>query len=136
MDKTLYARLNLNECTVVGNEDNFTLNLVTNLEVRIKSIPRMSLELLQTESDSLLVLIEIEDNDIDLLVEGNNLLRMVDSAPGEVCDVDETVNTAEVHEYSVVGDVLDSTLKYLTFLELADDFCLLGFDFSLDESFV
>ena len=81
MDKTLYARLNLNECTVVGNEDNLTLNLVTNLEVRIKSIPRMSLELLQTESDSLLVLIEVEDNDIDLLVKGNNLLRMVDSAP-------------------------------------------------------
>ena len=81
MDEALYAGSDLNECTIVGDNDNLTLNVVTNLEVRIKSIPRMSLELLQTESDSLLVLIEVEDNDIDLLVKGNNLLRMVDSAP-------------------------------------------------------
>ncbi len=50
--------------------------------------------------------------------------------------MDETVNTAEVDEYAVVGDVLDSTLKYLTLLELADDFALLGLDFSLDERLV
>ena len=50
--------------------------------------------------------------------------------------MDETVNTAEVDEYTVVGDVLDGTLKDLTLLELADEFspaCLL---LSLEESLV
>ena len=81
MDKTLYARLNLNECTVVGNEDNLTLNLVTNLEVCIECIPRVLAELLETKSDSLLRLIEVEDNDVDLLVKSNNFLWVVDTAP-------------------------------------------------------
>ena len=35
--------------------------------------------------------------------------------------MDETVNATEVNEYTVVGDVLDGTLKYLTLLKLADE---------------
>ena len=81
MDKTLYTWLNLYECTVVSDEDNLTLNLVTNLEVCIECIPRMNCELLETESDSLLRLIEVEDNDVDLLVESNDFLWMVDTSP-------------------------------------------------------
>ena len=81
MDKTLYAWLNLNECTVVSDENNLTLNLVTNLEVSVKKIPRMCSKLLETESDSLLSLIEVEDNNVNLLIESNNLLWMVDTAP-------------------------------------------------------
>ena len=73
MDKTLDTRLDLYESTVIGDENDFTLNLVTDLEVRIESIPRMNRKLLETEGDSLLGLIEVEDNDIDLLVEVNNL---------------------------------------------------------------
>ncbi len=49
--------------------------------------------------------------------------------------MDETVNTTEVNEYSVVGDVLDSTLKDLSLLKLADELgptlLLLGFEKSL-----
>ena len=81
MDKTFNTRADLYECTVVSDEDNFTLNLVTYCEVLVKAVPRMSCKLLETEGDPLLLLVEIKNNDLDLLVEGNNLLRMVDSAP-------------------------------------------------------
>ena len=50
--------------------------------------------------------------------------------------MDETVNTAEVNEYTIVGDVLDGTFEYLAFLELADDFGLLFLEFCLEESLV
>ena len=80
VNQTLNTRLNLNECTVVSENDNLTLHVVTNLEVSIQSIPRMWGQLLQTESDTLLLLIEVEDNNVDLLVELNNLLRIVDAA--------------------------------------------------------
>ena len=64
---------------------------------------------------------------------------MVDAAPAEVCDVDETVNTAEVNEYTVVGDVLNLSFEYLSLLEFADELspsglllclkkCLVGYD--------
>lgn len=74
MDKSLYARSNLNECTVVSENDNLTLNVVTHLEVLVKSVPWMWSELLQAESDTLLLVVEVNDNDIDLLIELNNLV--------------------------------------------------------------
>ena len=92
--------------------------------------------MLETESDALLFLVEVEDNYIDLLVEFNHFLRIAYAAPREVCDVDKTVNTTEVDEYTVRSDVLDNTLKNLTLFELADDFLLLCFDFCFDECFV
>ena len=100
MDETLYTRNDLHECAIVSDEDDLTLNLVTNLEVSIEAVPRMWSELLVTESDSLLLLIEIEYNDLDLLVELYELLRVIYAAPREVCDMDETVNATEVNEYT------------------------------------
>ena len=69
MYETLDTGLNLDECAVVGQENDLTLDLVTDLEVRIEVLPRMWIELLETESDALLLLVEVEDNDLDLLVE-------------------------------------------------------------------
>ena len=81
----------------------------------------MRSELLQAESDTLLLVVEVEDNNVDLLVELYNLLRIAYAAPREVCDVDKTVNTAEVDEYTVVGDILNSTLEDLANLILQND---------------
>ena len=136
VDKTLYTRSNLYECTVVGHNDNLTLHVVAHLQVSVESIPWVRSELLQTESDALLLLIEVEDNDIDLLVESNNLVRIAYAAPREVCDVDETVNTAEVNEYTIRSDVLNSTFEDLTLLELADNLLTLLLQLLLDERLV
>ena len=81
MDKTLNTWLDLYECAIVSDENNLTLNLVTNLEVCIECITRVLAELLETKSDSLLRLIEVEDNDVDLLIKSNNFLWVVDTAP-------------------------------------------------------
>ena len=81
MDKSLHARLDLHECAVVRDEDNLSGNLVANLDVRIKAVPRMSCKLLETEGDPLLLLIEVENDNFDLLVELDNLFRVVHAAP-------------------------------------------------------
>ncbi len=110
--------------------------MVANLEVRIESLPWVGCELLQAERDTLLLLVEVEDNDIDFLAFVYNLVGIVDTSPTEVCDVDETVHATEVHEYTVLHDGLDGTFEYLTFLKVRDDFFALCFEFSLDEGFV
>ena len=114
MDQTLDTRLNLNECTVVGDDNDLTLDVVANLEVSIQSIPGMRSQLLQTESDALLLVVEVEDNDIDLLVELDNLLGIVDAAPAQVGDVDQSVNTAQVDEDAVRGDVLTQPFSIIS----------------------
>ena len=50
--------------------------------------------------------------------------------------MDESVDSAEVDEYTVRGDVLDRTFANLTFLEAFDDFLALLFEFSFDKSLV
>ena len=136
VDESLNTGCNLNECAVVGNHHNLTLHMVAHLQLAVESIPGMRCELLQAESNALLLIVEVENNNINLLVESNNLMRIADAAPREICDVDESVNTAEIDEYTIRGDVLNGTLKNLTLLELRDDLALLSFELSLDESLV
>jgi hypothetical protein len=81
VDEAFYARSNLYECTIVGDDNNLTLHMVADLEVRIECIPWMRSELLQTESDTLLLVVEVKDNDLDLLVELNHFVRIAYAAP-------------------------------------------------------
>ena len=136
VDEAFYARSNLNECTVVGHDNHLALYLVAGLEVGIESVPGMGLELLETEGDALLLVVEVEDNDIELLVELDNLAGIADAAPREVGDMDEAVYAAKVDEYTIGRDVLDGTFEHLTLLELGDDLLLLSFEFGLDECLV
>ena len=76
MYETLYAGLYLDECAVIGHCNYLTLNGVTNLEVWAESLPRMGAELLETKGDALLLLVEVKDDDVDLLIKGDNLFRM------------------------------------------------------------
>jgi hypothetical protein len=45
---------------------------------------------------------------------------VVDAAPGDVGDVQQAVDAAEVHEGAVVGDVLDHAVEDHAFLEALD----------------
>ena len=45
----------------------------------------------------------------------------------------KTIDTTEVDKGTIGSDVLNHTFEYLTLLELADDFSLLGFKFGFDE---
>ena len=63
-------------------------------------------------------------------------MRIAYAAPRKVCDVDESVNTSEVNEYSVWCNILDSSFENLAFLKFADNFFLLCFKFSFDQSFM
>ena len=136
VDQTLDARLDFDEGTVVGHDDNLALDMVADLEVLVEAIPWVRGELLQTEGNALLLLVEVEDNDIDLLVELHHLVRIAHAAPREVGDVDESVNTTEINEDAVGRDVLDSTLQNLTLLQVRDDLLALSLQLGLDEGLV
>lgn len=110
--------------------------MVADLEVLVEAIPWVRGELLQTEGNALLLLVEVEDNDIDLLIKLHYLVRIAHAAPREVGDVDESVNTTEINEDAVGRDVLDSTLQDLTLLQVGDDLLALSLQLGLDESLV
>ena len=136
VNQTLYTRSNLDECAVVGHHNHLTLHVVTHLQVGIQSVPGMRSELLQTQSDALLLVVEVQYNHVDLLVELHNLLGIAYAAPAQVGDVNQTVNTAEVNKHAVRSDVLHHSLQHLALLELADDLLLLLFQLGLNECLV
>ena len=96
----------------------------------------MRSQLFQTQCDTLLLVVEVKDNHIDLLVKLYHFFRIAHASPREVGDVDQTVYAAQVDEDAVRGDILNGTLEYLSFFKLADDFFFLLFQFGFDKSLV
>src|SRR5512142_963838 len=96
MDQTLNSRSDLNKCTIIGHNNNLTFHFVTNIEVRINRIPWVRSKLFQTQSYSLLIIIKIENNNIEFLVELNDLLRMINPAPGKIGDMNQAVNPTKI----------------------------------------
>ena len=88
--------------------------------------PRILGGLLETQGDALAVEIDVENLDLDLLADLDNLGRMVDVVPGELGDVDEAVDTAEVDEGAEVNDGGNGALETHARLELGQDLGALG----------
>ena len=88
--------------------------------------PRILGGLLETQGDALAVEVDVENLDLDLLADLDNLGRMVDVVPGELGNVDEAVDTAEVDEGAEVDDGGNGTLETHARLELGQDLGTLG----------
>jgi len=96
----------------------------------------MRSELLQAESDTLLLIIEVKDNDVEFLVEFNHFFRIANTAPRKVCNVNQTIYATQVDKYTIGSDILNGTFENLSFFEFTDDFLLLLFQFGFDKSLV
>ena len=86
----------------------------------LDALPRIGLELLHAERDALRLGIEADDLHLDGLADMERLGRMVDAAPGDVGDVQQAVDAAQIDEGAVIGDVLDHAREDLAFLERGD----------------
>ncbi|EGE57140.1 hypothetical protein RHECNPAF_470013 [Rhizobium etli CNPAF512] len=130
VDQAFDARLQLDECTVVGDIRDGTGNLLAFRILGLDAIPRIGLELLHAERDAVGFLVDADDLNLDLLADVQDFRRMVHAAPCHVGDVQQAVDAAEVDERTVIGDVLDDAVNNLAFFEVLNDFrTLLGTGF-------
>ena len=72
-------------------------------------LPRVFLRRLERQRDPLAVHVDVEHLDGDLLAHLDDLGRVVDVLPGQLGDVDQTVDAAEVDERAEVDDRGDDT---------------------------
>src|SRR5699024_8069418 len=82
-----------------------------------EGLPRVLLGGLQRERDPLPVEVHVEHLDGDLLADLDDLVRVVDVLPGQLGDVHQTVDTAEVHERTEVDDRGHHTGAHLALLQ-------------------
>ena len=136
MNQSFYTWSNLNECTVVCKDNHFSCNLLSNFQSILNSIPWVSRQLFQTKSNSLLVIIEVKNNNVDLRIQLNNLFRMNNTSPRKVSNVNQSIYAAKVNEYTVACDVFNHTFQYLSFFKARHDLLLLFFQLSFNKRFV
>ena len=80
-------------------------------------LPRVFLGRLQRQGDALAVHVDVQDLDRDLLADLDDLGRVVDVLPGQLGDVHQTVDAAQVHERTEVDDGGDDAGAHLALLQ-------------------
>src|SRR3974390_960998 len=64
------------------------------------------------------LVVDLNDLDLHLLANVEHFGRMINASPGDVRDVQQAVDAAEVNEGAVIGDVLYHAVDYLTLFEV------------------
>ena len=118
VDQALDARLQLDEGAVVGDVGDAALEAGADRELRLDALPRIGLELLHAERDAVGLVIDLDDLDLHLLADIEHLGGMIDPPPGDIGDVQQAVDAAEIDEGAVIGDVLDHPVDDLAFFEV------------------
>src|SRR3954468_19655832 len=85
------ARLELDERAVVRDADDLARDARADRILLGDVLPRVALELLETEADTLARPVDVEHLDLELRTDGNQLGRMRDAAPRHVGDVQQAV---------------------------------------------
>ena len=125
--QTLDAGLQFDEGAVVGDVGDAADELGADRIFLLDAFPRIGLKLLDAEADALGLRIEADDLHLDRLADVERLARMVDALPGDVGDMQQTVDAAQIDEGAVIGDVLDYAFQDLAFLQALDQLgALLG----------
>src|SRR5690242_779771 len=118
VNETFNARFKFDKSAVVGDRNDLAGDAGSDWILLGDILPRIALQLLETEADALARPIDVEHFDLELRANRDELRWMRDAAPRHVRDVEQTVDTAEIDERTEVGDVLDDAFAYLILLKL------------------
>ena len=126
------AGLEFDECAVVGDVGDLAEHARALRVAAVHAHPRVVAHLLETQRDTVLLGVELQDLGHDFLAGRHHFARVTDTAPGHVGDVQQAVDAAEVDERTVFGDVLDHAVDDGAFLQrghqLGAFFAHAGFD--------
>src|SRR6185437_16182662 len=118
VDQALDARLQFDERAVVGDVGDAAGEARVQRVLRLDALPRIVQQLLHAERNAVGLVVDLDDLDLHGLADGEHLGRVVDPAPGDIGDVEQAVDAAEINERTVVGDVLDHAVDHLTLFEV------------------
>src|SRR5947209_3018211 len=118
MNETLDAGLELHERAVIGDVGDPALESRADRILRFDALPRVFLQLLHAERDAVSLVVDLDDLDLHLLADIEHFGRMVDAAPGDVGDVQQAVDAAEIDEGAIFGDILHHAVDDLALFQV------------------
>ncbi len=111
----------LDERAVVGDVGDAAGELGAHRVLGFNAVPRVGLQLLHAQRDALGVGVDLDDLHLDGVADRQHLDGWLTRFQLDVGDVQQAVDAAEVHERTVVGDVLDHAFADFAFLQLLDE---------------
>src|SRR5690606_2720230 len=130
--QAFHALLDLDEGTVVGEVGDLAEDARADRVTAGNALPGIIAQLLEAERNAVALAIELQHLHFDLVADIDDLGRMLDALPGHVGDVQQAVDAAEVHERTVIGQVLHDTLDDDAFLQLLEQLLALFAVFLFD----
>src|SRR6266478_5946479 len=118
VDQAFDARLQFDERAVVGDVGDAAGKARVERVLRLDALPRIVQQLLHAERDTVGLVVDLDDLDLHGLADGEHFGRVIDPAPGDIGDVQQAVDAAEIDEGTVIGDVLDDAVDDLTLFEI------------------
>ena len=89
-------------------------------------MPWIIAHLLDTQRNAVLLLVKLQDLGFDFIAHSQHFGWVLHATPCQVGDVQQAIDTAQVNECAVVGDVLDHALDDRAFLEVFHDRFTIG----------
>ena len=120
VDQPLDAGFELDEGAVVGDVADPAGELDADRVFVLDAVPGIGLELLHAERNALGLRVVADDLHPHGLADAERVARMVDAPPGDIGDMQQPVDPAEVDEGAVIGDVFDDPFEDLAFLEIGE----------------
>src|SRR5450631_3564503 len=125
VDQAFDARLQFDEGAVVGDVGDAAGETRIERVLRLDALPGIVEQLLHAERNTVGLVVDLDDLDLHGLTDGQHFGRVIDPAPGDIGDVQQAVDAAEVDERAVIGDVLDDAVDDLAFFEILHQFLAL-----------
>src|SRR5215469_7843881 len=82
--------------------------------------PGVHTGMLERQGDFLFVFIDAEDLDFHLLADFEHLARMIDTAPGQLTEMHQSLCTSQVDKSAKVGEIADHAAPHLTRLQFLE----------------
>src|SRR2546426_1126643 len=95
--------------------------------------PGIGHQLFQAERYPLLFLVKLQDDDVEFLFRFHHVRRVLHAAPAQIRQVQQAVDSAQVHERTVFGYVLHVPVHDLAFAQLLHQFAALGMQFFFEQ---
>src|SRR5574344_1862717 len=130
--QTFNALFDFNEAAIVSQVGHATGQASAFWVTLSDSDPRIFTQLLQAQRHTSTLAVELQNLNSDFVANVDDFGRMLDALPSHVSDVQQTVNTAQIDECAVVGQVLDDTLHFLAFLQVGQQAVTLRGVFGFD----
>ena len=118
MDQTFDAGLEFDKGAVISDAHHAAHHAAAGRVVLHRRQPGIGGELLDAERNAFLVLVELQNFERSPRSPTlSNFGRMRDTAIGDVADVQQSVNSAEVDEGAIVGEILDRSGDHRAFMQ-------------------